>query len=211
MQDADNCCNSSTGRSRRPSGSSVSRRASACRTMFSSCRTFPGSSSCRSASKNSCADANGDPALRVRYFSRKCPSQDGRGHRAVHAARAPQSIGHLIRWKRSVRNEPARPIFSRSRLVAANDPNVHFDITIFAHAQHLAVLQHAQEFRLEHRIQFADLVQKQDACLRRTDQSFAVPLGARERSSAMAENSLSASDCYDRTTIHRTNGPVQRF
>src|SRR6266542_3417992 len=63
----------------------------------------------------------------------------------------------------------------------------------------MAILQYAQELRLEHPIQLANLVQEQDASLRGTDQSFAVPLGARERPTPMAAQ------------FTGTNGPLQRF
>ena len=48
-----------------------------------------------------------------------------------------------------------------------NHADIHFDIVIFANTEHAAVLQYAEKLRLKRCVEFSDLIEEQDATVRR--------------------------------------------
>ena len=79
---------------------------------------------------------------------------------------------------------------------------------IFTDAEHAALLEHPQHFGLQRRIELADLIEEQDAAVRRANEAFAVAIGAGERAAAMAEQLALGKARADRPAVQRNERSI---
>ena len=100
--------------------------------------------------------------------------------------------------------EPARGRLPREVLGRGGEQaHVHAPGPPVADAADLALLQHAQQLRLERQRQLADLVEQQRAAVRLLEQARPVSRGARERPLHVAEQLGLEQRVGDRGAVHR--------
>ena len=110
-------------------------------------------------------------------------------HVALALAQRRQLHGHDVQPVEKILAEPScDDLRLRIAVGRAHDAHIGRARRVFAHAAHLALLQEAQDFRLERYVHLADFIEEKRAAVGLERRALAVGRGAGERAFHMAED-----------------------